>query len=329
MFSIIINWTLLREILRENDGLQGATEVTGKVVGGYDRVEHKCLDLPGGHHSEEDGDDKSLVAILDSYDQVFVTMPAKAAGTTLKAFTKKCTKKLMPDISELNKFFNNERFARDFLTHQYLMPPLLSGHFYDDAGMVRLIKHANRKSLIMYTHRNESDRLRSAIKQSLDRFCKGEFEGYGPIESDETHCRVDELPFVEMISKRFVEIKYGGPNILKCSTWDAIEENEPDLMFVSFKKADEIQMALANRFCPELLDAPTFRSNTDEMKRAMTITLANENKTVPVDDWLQTKKGILELSLNMNRGASCSAKTKHMEDQLSACPNQVFLWNHR
>ena len=40
-----------------------------------------------------------------------------------------------------------------------------------------------------------------------------------------------------------------------------------------------------------------------------------------LDDWLHAKGDLLEWPLKLRKNATCQANTKHMEDELFACPN--------
>lgn len=265
--------------------------------------------------------------------QVFITMPAKAAGSSLKEFAKKCVKRNDPD-----NFINNPTLVRNFLTISSELPSIIASHLYvGDEPLLDLIKHASfRDTIIIYVHREETERLLAGIKQVLsDLVCEKvtckigvdvltEFNMY----SNRTHCILDERPVVSLIEKRVHEIGMGAPEILTCRTYDSIKENAPNMLFMNYKQANKLQRVLANHHCPELLaEGGVVEANLASQKsRTVFLRLSNtkEHRIVDLDTWLSNKRGLLEWSLKLKRNTSCQAKTKHMEDDLFACPEQIL-----
>ena len=108
------------------------------------------------------------------------------------------------------------------------------------------------------------------------------------------------------------------------------------MVFVHYKQANKLQKLLAKHHCPELLEEPPTEANVATENRmevylrlqkgedAGTVTSTSTSIVVKLDEWLHEKSGLLESSLQMKKDISCQAKTRHMEDDLFACPDQAI-----
>lgn len=249
---------------------------------------------------------RSLHDMLEK--QIFIVMPAKAAGTSLKEFTKKCLKHNFPD-----NFLNNPALVRDSLTSSYELPSIIASHLYvGEQPLVDLIKHASlRDTLIIYVHREETERLLSGIKQVLSHLVCNEVKY--KIRNDmletlnifknQTHCILDEKPVVSLIEQRVQEIGMGAPEILTCRTYESVKENAPNMVFMNFKQANKLQKVLAKHHCPELLAEGVIVEANLARKKSRTVFLrptnTKEHQSVHLDDWLSNKRGLLEWSLRL------------------------------
>mmetsp|Transcript_2649 Transcript_2649/g.4808 ORF Transcript_2649/g.4808 Transcript_2649/m.4808 type:complete len:353 (-) Transcript_2649:444-1502(-) len=294
---------------------------TGKRSGGGEQpVNHnKCTSL------DVDG---NMDAIIASAKPIFITMPAKAAGTSLARFSEKCTKQNFP----CNLFVNSPDEAEKFLSNTLHLPSIITSHVYaGDQPLVDIVQHSTRKTLIVQIHRDETERLQSGIKQVLTalvcnrvRYKVGSTQHFH-IDRNQTHCILDEGPAIDMIKERVQEIGIGSPEILTCKTYKAIEENEPHMIFLHYKQVNKLQRLLAKHHCPELLDEPPMERNVAKGKpMSVYLRLRNGGNVVKLDDWLHAKGDLLEWSLKLRKNATCQAKTRHMEDELFTCPDQAI-----
>ena len=87
-------------------------------------------------------------------------MPAKAAGSTMKAFTRQCMQRTFPD-NFLNR--QDEVIKTLMLGDQIALPRVILSHVYTDKPLIKLIQQLPRSALLIYNHREETDRLKSAI----------------------------------------------------------------------------------------------------------------------------------------------------------------------
>ena len=266
----------------------------------------------------------SMDDIMNRTKQVFITMPAKAAGSSMKYFTRQCTKSYPPD-NFINHDLKNLR-KKTFFADNYELPSIIASHLYNDAPLVHLVKSSTRKTLIIYIHRDESERLISGIKMVLmSRICNfsyGDPKKYG-VERNGSQCILDEEPVIDLIERKEEEIGFGASNVLTCDAYKSIEENAPPhMLFVHYKQANKLQKLLAKHHCPDLLEAPALQRNVATDKQIeVSLRIKNSTKIVKLSEWFDKKQGWLEWALNMRKEASCQSKTRDMEDVLFSCPD--------
>merc|ERR1712029_1062553 len=115
--------------------------------------------------------------------------------------------------------------------------------------------------------------------------------------------------------------------ILTCDMYQAIEEYAPNMVFMDFKRADDLQRLLAEKHCPKLaqkIAEEPVRVNTAKKDNEVYVrvdeTYADSGGfNVTIKEWLETKSSLLELALKLNDEATCVAKTRRMEDGLLDC----------
>jgi len=292
--------------------------------------QQQCLGLdPNQGNTSQDMD--SLVA---SASQIFVTMPAKAGGSSMKVFTKRCMKNEVAD-----NILTSEELWKDYLVNSSRIQPIISSHLYNDNHFVRLAKLSSRKTLIIYTHREESSRVISAVKQIGDNICNffaGRYSNENKtrttfkIRKNNTHCSLDEGSFVNDIAANGGEVGLSTFRLLTCQSYNAIQDNSPQLVFLHYKQVDKLQRILAKHHCPEILGDLPIKANVAAVKSLQVLLHKKESdkagskSVVRLEDWLDEKGPAMEWALKLRRDASCQAKTVHMEDELFACPDETL-----
>lgn len=97
------------------------------------------------------------------------------------------------------------------------------------------------------------------------------------------------------------------------------------MIFVDYKEANHVQNLIAEKFCPGLVNYPSEENVASEkkaktyvqvMKNAITAATENSNDSITLRGWLKAKQSTLEWALGLNEGATCTAKTRFMEDRL-------------
>ncbi len=175
---------------------------------------------------------------------------------------------------------------------------------------------------MIHIHREETNRIVSAVKQMLNRVC-----GTNPhktlrlnVKKNGTECILEEGPVVDAIAGRADEIHFAEHDILNCESYKALQENGPQLVVINYKQLDKLQALLAKHHCPHL-ELPV---HVQTQKSTNIFLKLQTGGVVNIKDWLREKGPSLEVALNLRQGASCQAKTFHMEDELFGCPDEAL-----
>ncbi len=271
----------------------------------------QCLNL------EINQDMDSLIA---SARQVFITFPAKAGGTSMKTFTAKCMNNRLRD-----NILNNGHFNKQSLISKVHVDSIVSSHLYDKNGLVRLAKYPSRETLMIHIHREETKRVVSGVKHVMSKICNGSRRNPGlSVKRNGTECIFEEGPVVDLIANRQSEVKFATHDILTCSSYEALQDNGPQLVFVNYKQVDKLQALLAKHHCPQL-ELPVHENIAAEKGVNVFLKLETTGDVISIEDWLHEKGPSLEIALNLRKDASCQAKTFHMEGELFGCPDEA-LW---
>ena len=296
---------------------QTATEVAVIASPNSRPDQGQCLSL------DVDGGD--MDHLLEKHKQVFLVMPAKAAGTTYKAFTKKCMAiEGTPGFSRQDNVLNNDSKMQGVFREQLELPSLLTSHLYTAYSLHKLIKHATKDTLIIYSHREETSRLMSSIKEVINRSCFVAKEDKG-FSINEGECKVTESMLIKKIKEKKAEIRFGSERLWTCDTFESIRDNAPNMAFVHYKQANKLQKLLRKHHCPE--SNSDIEANVGASKKPISIILEGgktNGTTVPIDDWLDAKSQMLELVLLLKTDMSCQATVRRIEESLIACPEEAL-----
>ncbi len=203
---------------------------------------------------------------------------------------------------------------------------LLSFHAHSDRVLIDLMENVPRDALIIYSYREETERLLSAIHHVLEVNCRKK-DNITPILNNGTHCAYNETSVVkDVVEPRIYEIGRGAPEIMTCEFYDAIERNFPNMVFMNFKQADNLQMAIAKHQCPEFLEKEPLHKNMASTRTVnISLKLEKDGGMVTAEEWLQKKRAMLEWRLNLKgRGQQCQGKTRKMEDDLFECRDELL-----
>lgn len=275
-----------------------------------------CLSL--GFHKDMD-------QLLSKYKQVWIIMPAKAAGTSFKEFTKDCMSAAgTPSFADQdNPFINSKRSETAFLG-QLEMPSLVASHLYqfETKPFCNVMKHASKDTLVVYSHREETSRLISSIKEVVAvRLCKQKPQGFTVVDNE---CRVEEGALIKAIKEKKNEIGIGSTQLLTCESYDCLVDNNPNMVFMHYKQASQLQKLLAKHHCPGVEYSI---ANVGSDKRAVSVVLQGKGvngHVVSLDDWLSAKTSMLEMALRLKEYVSCQATTQDIEHELFACPSEAL-----
>ena len=292
------------------------TKRTTVLVSEVKEKEPKCLTF------EEDVERR-----ISEAAQVFVTMPAKASGTSMKAFGHKCA-----NFHYQDNFINDKEGIKDFLSSAIDLPKLIVSHSYWDTTLIRLAENTPNDVLNIFLYREESDREVSSIKQVVDRFCDAgipnvDVNDFYPMTKNETHCIVEsELDLINnVIENNLWEIGVDTDSLLSCSLYDAIDNNNPNMLMVNYKQVDRLQEVLAKHLCPEVLDDLPLRMNAANQKREWVYVRTHKTgDLVSLDEWTKSKKQFWNWAFDDKSGKKrCRARTRELEKRMFSCEDQV------
>jgi hypothetical protein len=277
--------------------------------------------------------DDAVARRVTEADQVFITMPAKASGTTLKHFAQQCTK----TIRQPDNFINKEDARKDFMSSTMNLPKIIASHVHPALGsLTRLAQTTPNDVLTIFIYREESERKVSAIKHVVEsRLCTKEMgqpdfkaEDYVHITKNETACVIEsETEFMHnVVEKGLFEIGYDTNVILSCDLYDAIDDNNPNMLMINYKQVDQLQEVLAKRHCPELLDELPLHANVANQKREWAYIRTHENGAeVPLAEWAKSKQHLWNWAFDATKvgDKTCRSRTRHLEKELFSCGDQV------
>lgn len=240
---------------------------------------------------------------------------------------------------------------KSFLTDTFRLPKVITSHAYGDVVLIDLIQHTTKDDLLVYVHREESPRLKSALSHVVgSKFCtqrlheterlKGVLSDVSLLSNNDTDCVIDEHVLVDtVISRRLYEMQAGAPKILTCNAYEKIAETAPRMVFLHYTQADQLQSLIAKHHCPEMLAASAnndndereedaagpVRANVKKDKKKIVWVQLKADKMVTLDEWMEEKADILEWSLQLNPKQSCQGKTRQMEKALFTCKDEILL----
>lgn len=269
---------------------------------------------------------ESMKEILSEMSQVFITASAKAAGTTLFAFTKEC----QPQFEALPLGFSSFD-----LTQTYNISSIITHHIRNSDAMMNLAKGVTDSSLIIHSYRSETDRLFSSIKHVAWSICTGknklifdQFQDHIHINDDGDECIIEEEALIEIIRSQKGEIGYTTQRLWTCDTFDTIDEFQPNIVVMHYKQVNQMQKVLAEKYCPNLMHRLPmfFRGNRGDIRLVVKLANpANDSKAqVVLEEWIEVKKDLLEWSLGMYENASCRGKIRQMESHLLGCEDEIM-----
>lgn len=270
--------------------------------------------------------ESSMDELLSKFRQVFVIMPAKNAGSSFKEFTKTCMVERDSWASLDNSLNKPENYTK-MLQNSFVMPTLISSHVYNSKSFMELVKHATDDSLIIYIHRNGTDRLRSAIGHvSYFRECpkqtkQGLQHANGP-------CILKEGEVLDFIAARVNEIGVSETRVLTCDAYESIEANAPNLVFMNYVQVDKMFELLAKHHCPGQKAVHLNTLSMHDSERAVMVELEsstrNGDTSVDLQDWLDAKMDLIELGLQLKNDVSCQATTRKMQHDLFSCQDETI-----
>jgi hypothetical protein len=232
----------------------------------------------------------------------------------------------MPD----NVIRFKERIEMVVFKDNYDVPSIIASHSFSVGPLIHLVKGATRETLIIYSHRDELSRIRSAIQHVFRlHVCTKEY--IFDVEVSRNRCTIDEENLIQIIKSKQHEIGVGAPELLKCNYFDAIAQNDPtNLVFVHYKQADKLQKILAKYHCPHILKDLPIASNVASDKKLETFVRLSSDKSreVTFEEWFDKKQNVILWALDLKKEMDCQSKIIDMEDHLFSCPDEAVTLIH-
>ena len=138
---------------------------------------------------------KDLDSLVANAHQIFVTMPAKAGGSSMKEFTVRCSKNRVSD----NLLASGALGMRNYLVDSLHVQPIISSHLYNAANLIDFTKYPTRGTLMIHMHREETSRVVSGVKQVSQNICNFLYRHANQtrtrqvfkMQKNKTHCILD------------------------------------------------------------------------------------------------------------------------------------------
>uniref|UniRef100_A0A6S8IUQ6 Sulfotransferase domain-containing protein n=1 Tax=Amphora coffeiformis TaxID=265554 RepID=A0A6S8IUQ6_9STRA len=290
----------------------------------------------------------SLTEAIGKLPPVFIFMPAKAGGSSIKHFARRCYEDATGvKIPPIDNFVNRKAHYLKYLLNDLQVPKVTASHLYSPTPLEESVRYSSRDTVFIYIYRKETDRLMSGIRQMASHTCTDNPQLYKsrfgePIETRQEAfganitrinntktCTLNEESFVtRVIQKRAHEVGFSVPSQLTCNVWSELEETGPDrFFFVHYSALDEVQATLASHYCPNV---GPIRTNVAGVKPERYMLRMRNQSLVDLDDWIEAKKDHIEFALQMSGGGggagSCKRKTRVVEDNIFGCDSGILQW---
>ena len=286
----------------------------------------KCLSFEEGMDNIND--------LISNSKQIFVIMPPKAGGSSMKQFTYSCM-----NTPNRRNWIRVPDKAKQNLMRKYKMDRVIAAHLNKNT-LRDLSEHTSRGTLIIYMHREGTDRLLSAVKQVALDLCRFRLSGpkqkfdrnkppdmSNPLYAapvNETHCVLNEGLFIDIIETKMYEIGNGPDDTLTCDAYEAIEQNLPNFVFLHYTQQNKLQNLFAKHYCPDQEKKHILENvSSKRIGRKLFIKLDNDGEEHPISEWVIEKGNMIEWSLKM-KGNRCQHKTRRIEDAMFACKDEIY-----
>ena len=231
-------------------------------------------------------------------------------------------------FTQFDNILNTPEQIKEAFASQLKMPSLVASHIAHPMRMHNTIVHATEETLIVYIYREETNRQMAAISTVVEQECVNRNSGVKPRE-----CQMQEGELLKLLQEQVMEMKMGIAQHMTCKTYEVIKDNNPNLIFMHYKMASQLQKLLAKHHCPQVTQE--MRENVAAQKN-MNISIvlegqSNNSSLVSLHDWLDAKRQLLELALGLRKHASCQATTKDIQHELLRCRDetlQVSGWSY-
>jgi len=278
-------------------------------------------------------------------------MPPKGGGLSLEGFTNMC-------FPPKNLGFAESIFTPLTEDHRFMhaeIPELLTGHVDRIDVLTHIMNSIPKDALVILMYREESSRKTSAAKfVATERLCgdlREPFPGLGPtglpeydnhplvypndvgVYHENGKCIIgDEHAFIQKVMvERYIEVGSEMNHLMSCPFHEALKNNFPNFVLVNYKQADGVQMALAKRFCPQIMPVLPLHVNVSGEKgdkEEPHIKVKETGKVIELSEWAESKRMFFDWALHWENGqddyVSCQADTRFYENTLLTCKDEAI-----
>ena len=150
------------------------------------------------------------------------------------------------------------------------------------------------------------------------------------ITTTDDECIIDENGILDHVLVDGIEVRYSTYSPLSCDTYSTLDEYKPkNMVFLDYKKSDDLQKLLSKYHCPHLLSDGPIHANTAENKGRIKVAKnkfvkIEDGTLVPLDEWMKHKMHVLPYALDLNKKHSCVGKTNELENKLMTCKDNAL-----
>jgi hypothetical protein len=266
--------------------------------------------------------------LLNSTQQLFIGMPAKAAGTTFGTFVAKYCMKDYNLPKATHNFLTRKEVIEYTAKNNYDFPPVLSSHMLRKESLLRLVKEATDETLLIYLHRPETERLLSSIKNVAWKYCIKKYPA-SLIDEDinakihysksDNNCVVEESALFDLIKTHEKEIGDNLQSAMDCSFFDEFQNHRPKMVIAHFTKTDNLLKAIAKRHCPDVLDQLHLLVPNRASEKGLDIFVKLESSAstlAPISDWVVKKKHVFQILYDWFEEYDCHGKIREIEERM-------------
>ena len=223
-------------------------------------------------------------------------------------------------------------------------PKLLSNIFFNPGMITHMMNTLPQDaSLVVLIYREESKRKASGVKHIAEtRLCGNQVRtpsGFGVLEKavgltyEGEQCIIEnELQFIErVVGERFDEVAGEMNHIMSCPFHEALKNNFPNVVLVNYKQIDDLQVALAKKFCPHKVQeghVPVQQQNVSGEKMTHPkIKLHETGELVSIIDWVEAKRPFMDFAMHWDEEqddfTSCQSDTRLYENAMMNCEDKA------
>lgn len=268
-----------------------------------------------------------LSNLFSSRPQIFVAVEPKASGTSWIGFAKQCSGFDVTGYGNVFKdLFDYENFEKS--------PIIIASHVNLPTQLIDLMRNVPGSSVLLYVHREETDRLASALKHVVRmRICANPDNNIlTPVFSQQKpflRCILNETELVDKVLRHpRYEMWSSSDKLLGCKFWQTAEMLWPNLLFSDFANSDMLKKLISTTYCPHVNPV---KMHLAHASGSGVFVLSVNGTHVPLDEWVAQKRLVMQYALKMGSNTDldgapldqCLRPIHYLEKVISNCSSGV------